>query len=190
MTQPEGNFLEYTMRQQLLKMHKKERDGRIKDRIKVILLLDQGWSYDKIAQALFLDHTSIRKLYDKYGEHGIDALTTFYYKGRSSYLSESDLESLKVHLQSKIYQTSNEIIEYVLSTLSVKYKKQGIIDLLHRLGFSYKKPKLVPGKSDKEAQEKFLEELQYIKETKDPDTPILYMDGVHPQHNSKPAHGY
>ena len=34
--------------------HKKEHDRRICDRIKAVILSDQGWSNDKIAEALLL----------------------------------------------------------------------------------------------------------------------------------------
>jgi len=39
-------------REKLQKTHKKEKERRKADRIKTILLLD--WSYEKIAEALFL----------------------------------------------------------------------------------------------------------------------------------------
>ena len=46
------NFLDNTERENLKKQHKQERDGRIRDRIKAVLLYDKGWSYQQIAEAL------------------------------------------------------------------------------------------------------------------------------------------
>ena len=48
----------------------------------------------------------------------------------------------------------------------VKYSISGMTDMLHRLNYSYKKPKLAPGKADANAQEEFVEfykELRGIK---------------------------
>jgi transposase len=60
--------------------------------------------------------------------------------------------------------------------------------VLHRQGFVYKKPKLVPGKADPEAQEGFLADYQNLKQNKGENDVILFMDAVHPQHN--PVLGY
>ncbi len=61
--------------------------------------------------------------------------------------------------------------------------------ILHRLGFVYKKPQLVPGKADPKAQAEFLEELEKLETELSESDEVIYMDGVHPQHNSKPAYG-
>lgn len=63
-------------------------------------------------------------------------------------------------------------------------------DLLHRLNFTYKKSKLVPGKADAKQQQEFLATLEMIRENKSENDPILYMDGVHPQHNTMLAYGW
>jgi hypothetical protein len=38
----------------LEEQHRREREGKIRDRIKVILLTDEGWEFQQIAQALRL----------------------------------------------------------------------------------------------------------------------------------------
>jgi len=45
-------FLSDDERAQLRAQHKLERDGRIRDRIKAVLLFDKGWSVAAIAEAL------------------------------------------------------------------------------------------------------------------------------------------
>ena len=39
-------------KERLEKQHKQERDGRVRDRIKAVLLSHKGWSMEQIAQAL------------------------------------------------------------------------------------------------------------------------------------------
>ncbi len=58
------------------------------------------------------------------------------------------------------------------------------------LGYVYKKPRYVPGKADREAQEQFLAEYEKLQETKGKDDPIYFMDAVHPQHNPVRACGW
>ena len=63
-------------------------------------------------------------------------------------------------------------------------------DLLHRLGFTYKKAKVAPGKANAEAQQAFVEQYEKLKEEKGEDDPIYFMDGTHPHHNPMPAYGW
>ncbi|MCH9756592.1 MAG: IS630 family transposase, partial [Gammaproteobacteria bacterium] len=46
-------------RADLQKRHKKERDGRIRDRIKSVLAYDDGYTYSEIARLLLLDDETI-----------------------------------------------------------------------------------------------------------------------------------
>ncbi|MGB5835396.1 MAG: winged helix-turn-helix domain-containing protein [Thiohalocapsa sp.] len=55
--------------------------------------------------------------------------------------------------------------------------------MLHRLGYEYKKPKLVPGKADAERQEAFVADYNKRKETNGADDVALFMETTHPQYN-------
>jgi predicted ArsR family transcriptional regulator len=50
----------------LKQRHRKERDGRIRDRIKAVLAYDQGYSYSEIARILLLDDETIRRHIEDY----------------------------------------------------------------------------------------------------------------------------
>ena len=54
-------FLSDAERTQLRAHHKRERDGRIRDRIKAVLLFDKGWTIAAIAEALLLSEDAIRE---------------------------------------------------------------------------------------------------------------------------------
>lgn len=54
------NFLIDEERAQLKIQHKQERDGRVRDRIKAILLHDKGWSPQQIAEALLITDEAVR----------------------------------------------------------------------------------------------------------------------------------
>jgi transposase len=82
------------------------------------------------------------------------------------------------------------VLAHVEESYNVLYSVSGMTDLLHRLKFTYKKSKLVPAKADKEKQEHFLKQLEELRASKGKNDPILYMDGVHPQHNTMLAYGW
>jgi predicted ArsR family transcriptional regulator len=53
--------LSHQERESLKSQHKKERDKRVCDRIKAVLLFDEGWSYHQIAHALLLSDEAVRQ---------------------------------------------------------------------------------------------------------------------------------
>ena len=48
--------------------HQHERDGRVRDRIKSILLREEGWALSKIAQALRLHNDTVSRYMIEYLE--------------------------------------------------------------------------------------------------------------------------
>jgi transposase len=137
-----------------------------------------------------LDEETLRNYVNRYQGGGIDALTTDSYKGSCAKLTAEELKEFDDHLQKNTYLTVEAIIAYAKQTYSVLYSVSGMTDLLHRLSFTYKKSKLVPAKADAKKQERFLKDLAHIRENKGKNDPILYMDGVHPQHNTMLAYGW
>ena len=75
-----------------------ERDRCLADRIKTILHLDDGWSYSRIAEALFLDDQTIRNYEKTYSQYGICELLMTSYKGGESKLTAEQEAELKNHV--------------------------------------------------------------------------------------------
>ncbi len=65
----EWKKLSATERGDLMLSHRRERDGRIRDRIKAVLAYDDGYNYTEIAKILLLDDESIRRHIDDYEKH-------------------------------------------------------------------------------------------------------------------------
>ena len=190
MIQPKRQFLSKPERDSLVARHRHERDKRICDRIKAILFLDNGWSYDKVARALLLDSGTIRRYYSIYIEDGKNALFNLNYSGKTSELSQDQFDQLKSYVEENMPSDSLQVANYVKENFGIEYSISAIISILHKLGFVYKKPKLIPGKADPKAQKEFLDELEKLESELDELDEVIYMDGVHPQHNSKPAYGW
>lgn len=174
----------------LKQAHRACKDKRAADGIKAIYSLGTGFSVEDVVKILMLDEETLRNYVKRYQTGGINALITDHYMGSFSKLSAAQLHDLNTHLEQNTYLTVEAIIAYVHEAYDVLYSVSGMTDLLHRLKFTYKKSKLVPAKADKEKQVQFLKRLEELRENKGTSDPILYMDGVHPQHNTMLAYGW
>lgn len=185
-----GKLLSYKQREKLVKAHRKESKLRYGDRIKAILLLDSDWPVNKIAEALLLDENTIRSYKARFESGGIAELCSDAHMGRECSLSDEELAELESELRGNIYLSTKEVVNYVKKHFGIEYSISGMTYLLHRIGFSYKKPNLVPGKADAARQEAFLKSYKKLKKTKNAEDPVFFIDGVHPQHNSMPSYGW
>lgn len=184
------SFLKNNDREYLRIQHRQMGEKRYADRIKAILYLDKGDDYAEIAERLMLDAETIRNYHQQYEKSGIADLLKDEYTGKQCYLNQEQLKELDAHAQGRIYTDSKELADYIAKTYGVTYTQDAVKKLLHRLDFVYKKPKLIPGKADAAKQQKFVEEYEKLKQTKEQEDKILFMDGVHPMHNVQPAYGW
>jgi transposase len=184
------NFLTKEEEKILKQEHKRCKTVKQADRIKTILCLNKGLSYEAISELLLLDDSTLRRYYKDYKNKGIYKLLSDNFKGGVTKLSKDELAELDNHLERNIYLTSRDVAAYVKEAYGVSYTINGITSLLHSLGYSYKKPKHVPGKANKEKQEEFIKKYNELKATKSEADKIYFMDGCHPQHNSQPAYGW
>jgi transposase len=180
-------FLSSQERDNLKIQHRKERDKRICDRIKAVLLFNEGWDYQEIAHVLLLSDEAVKEHIREYQdsqklrpENG----------GSYSKLTEDQTQNLSLHLHKHTYLYTKDIVAHVKAALGITYTVQGMTAWLHAHGFSYKKPSVIPGKVNKEAQEQWLKEYQELKASLQADEAICFTDGVHPTHNTKPTYGW
>ncbi len=174
----------------LKQLHRQCKERRYADRLKSILLLHAGYSYAQVAEILLLDDDTIRRFYEIYKQEGADGLLKDLYKGGSSFLTFTQQEALIKHLEENTYLSAGEICRWVKKAFGVSYKVSGMTNLLHRLGFSYKKPKLVPGKADEKAQRKFVKDYWKIMTEKKLDDQVYFADGCHPMLNPIAGYGW
>lgn len=168
--------------------HRGTRDKREADRIKAVILLARGWSAEDVADALLIDPNTVRNHFKRYQRGGLAGLLHVAYRGSDCELDGAQLAELDAHLQGELYLSAKDVAAWVEETFGVADTISGMTAVLHRLGFVYKKPKLVPGKADRAAQEAFLAQYAELKKNKGENDVILFMDAVHPQHN--PVLGY
>lgn len=179
--------------QEIIVLREAHYDSRFRkqaDRIKSILLLNQGYSYLNISRILMLDETTIRRYEKEYKQRGVDGLLEDRYSGSKTFLSKEQEKELTIELKNHIYQTIKAVSRYVERTFCVSYSIEGMTHLLHRLGFVYKKTKVIPGKVDLQKQEQFKKEYQELKQNKKPEDKIYFVDAAHPHHNNRPFYGW
>ncbi len=106
------DFLTESERESLKKQHRKERDGRVRDRIKAVLMRDKGWTWMQIAETLLLSEEILRLHLKEFQasrklkpENG----------GSSEKLSKKQSELLIQQLQKHTYLYAKDIVVYVKS---------------------------------------------------------------------------
>jgi transposase len=82
--------------------HHAAQSRRSADRIKTVLLLNEGYSFGEIAKILLLDDTTIRRHVVLYKEHGIDGLLESHYQGSVGFLTPEQEAELTTTLRKDI----------------------------------------------------------------------------------------
>ena len=175
---------------ELEKFHRSLRDKRQADRVKAVIALSKGWSAAQVAEILLLDEKTSRHYFERYQQGGFAALLDDNYSGAEPKLDTHQMSELEGYLEEHILPDAKSVIAHIDKQYGVRYSVSGVTDLLHRLGFSYKKPAHIPGKQDPVQQRAFLEEYEHIKACKGENDPIYFADATHPQHNSIPSYGW
>lgn len=182
-----GRIISEELKTELISKHHNERDRRVCDRIKAVIMYDNVWSYEEISESLLLSHEAIRK-------HIRDFQKNQKLKpengGSKSNLSSAELLELSSHLEEYNYIQVKDICAHIEKCYGIKYTISGLTRLLYRLGFVYKKPKLVPGKLNSEAQEEFRLQYQLLKGNLKARETIYFMDSVHPQYQARARYGW
>lgn len=174
----------------LQEAHHAAREKRKADRIKTVLLLNQGYKYSEIARILLLNDSTVREYFKEYKSLGLDGLVEDNYSGSESFLSSQEQQALTLYLKKKTLKTVKEVTFYVETTYGKKYSIEGMTHLLHKLGFVYKKTKIIPGKLDVAKQAQFKKEYQILKENLKLEDNIYFLDGSHPHHNNESSYGW
>ena len=105
---------------------------------------------------LLLDPDTVRNYFRHYQTGGIEKLLNFQAGGSQARLSGSEQQQLKTHLDDNLCLSTH--IAYVEAQWNVCYSERGMNH--HRLGYVYKKPQLVPGKANRQAQKEFLVDIR------------------------------
>jgi transposase len=184
-----GGFLSTEDRNQLIAL---ARDGsaasRLTRRANALVLLDDGWSCQEVADALLLNDDTIRGWHKLFEQRGIEGLTSFEVGGSASFLSAAQEEALKVFVSTTLPRSTRQVGAFIEQEFGLVYEsRSGLIALLHRLGLEYHKPEVIPRKLDPDKQKAFIESYDKLLNSLGNDETVLFVDAVHPTHAARPV---
>jgi transposase len=159
-----GRFLSPSQRCELLALLRSGRtEQRLARRANAMLLLDDGWSCEKVAAALYLDDDTVRNWRKTYDERGLAGLQSFEVGGSSSHLCKGQEEALKAWIAATLPRSTRQVGAYIEKEFGVVYESRaGLIALLHRLGLEYHKPEVIGRKLDARKQKAFIEAYENL----------------------------
>ena len=155
-TSEEISFLE--------EMYNQENNKKTADKIKTLLFLNRGFAYEKTADLLMLDRGTIWTIVKKYKKDWLEKFLETNYVYYSWKLTDEQEKKVIIFVENDYIWDSKEVMNFILKEFNVKYTVDGVIKLLNRLWFTYKKTKLVPAKADKEKQELHIQKYKELKE--------------------------
>jgi len=118
-----------------------------------------------VTEVLLVDPNTVCAHFKRYGKRGLKGLRRVGdgVGGNVGLRKATHLVKLDAHLQANLHLSAKAVAYWVKETFGVSYTESGMTAVLRRLGYVYKKPRLVPGKADREAQMQFLETYDYIR---------------------------
>jgi transposase len=184
-----GGFLSTEDRSRLIAL---ARDGsaasRLTRRANALVLLDEGWSCQEVAEALLLNDDTIRGWHKLFEQRGIEGLTSFDVGGSASFLSAAQEDALKAFVGTTLPRSTREVGAFIEREFGLVYEsRSGLIALLHRLGLEYHKPDVIPRKLDEGKQRAFIESYDNLLNSLGNDEVLLFVDAVHPTHAARPV---
>jgi transposase len=163
-------------------------EHRVARRANAILLLDKGWSFQKVAEALLLDDDTVREWRGLFETSGVEGLSRFEMGGGASFLTAAQEAQVKAWIVETLPRTTRVVGAYIRREFGVEYEsRSGLIKLLHRLGLEYQKPEVIGRKLDVVKQKVFIEAYENLLNSLGSDEVVLFGDAVHPTHATRPV---
>jgi len=122
------------------KLIKKEKDPRVRDRLRGVLLLKKGYTQGKVAEIMNVTTRTVYNWKTRYNQEGVEGLRDKPIPGRKTVLDESDMEKLRSLLEERDYWTSNQVRALIKEEFGVEFTTRHIPRVLRKLGLRYQKP--------------------------------------------------
>lgn len=171
-------------------LNKRKVENLVSRRANALLLLDEGLDVNEVSRVLYLNVESLYRWQREFSKKRLSFLPLKAYKSREGHLSCDQEQKVKEHFRQNPPRNTGEVRAYIREAFEVEFSRSGAIKLMKRLGFSYKKPRLLPLKAKPEAQQAFIREYRALSRSLPDDEAIVFGDAVHPEYQSKPAYGW
>lgn len=147
--------LSRTERKKIEERRDQEFDKRIFRRLSALLALNDGHSQEEVARILGTTARNVRRWIKTYRSSGLDQLCTIAHEGRSCFLTEEQLETLKERIEAGSFRSAKQARQWIADNCGVKYSLSATKELLRRLGATYHRTTPFLFKADPQKQKKF-----------------------------------
>jgi transposase len=155
-----------------------------------ILMLSFGDHPDEISARLGISVSTVYNHQKRYSEVPLDEFLKDNYQPYEGLLTPEKQAQLKAEMSQYLYVTTAEVKEFIRYEFGIDMACSSISKMLDRLGFSYKKTKLMPGKADAQKQTYWVKWFQEMVSQLAENEIIIFIDAVHPMHNTKSEYGW
>jgi transposase len=175
----------------LRELHQNEKHKRNYVKITVLLMLHLGKSAEEIALCLSIRAATVSNYEKKYEQLGLDSYLEDNYVAYQGKLTPEEQALVVQELSENLYQNTAQMVDFISERFGKKYTGQGVVPWLHRLGFSYKKTKLVFCQADLSQQVALVDRLNTLKARLESDSAELYFaDALHPPHHTRSSYAW
>jgi len=178
-------------------LRQRKADNLTARRANAVLLRDDGFDTGQVARVLYIDAETVRCWRRLYQSKGIEGLQLKDYPAREGRLNRQQECELKRHFTRRPPSSTHAVRAFIEQRFGVRYAQSGAIKSMHRLGFSYKKPKALPlgapaaaPAAPAAAQQAQIDKYDSLMNGLAADESVVFADAVHPEYQSKPAFGW
>lgn len=139
---------------------------------------------------MFIDDDTVRGWHKQYLSEGWEAVAYDGWLGGQSRMTAPQERALCDWLEARFCRSTQEGRAHISAAFGICYSHSGCLKLLARLGFEYRKPKAIPRVADPARQADFIAFYENLLTSLDIDEAVYFADAVHPEHQTKPAHGW
>lgn len=124
----------------LEKLMKNEKNLKIKDRIRAILLMKKQYKQYEVAEILGVTERTLFNWKTRYEQHGYDELRDKPIPGRNTFLDDEDMTKLKDLLKKRPYWTAKEIQSLINEEFGRLFVLRQVHRILRKIGMHCGKP--------------------------------------------------
>jgi transposase len=156
----------------LKQIERKEKSAARFKRLRIVILAVEGWTAPAIAMSVGLSRRECQEWVRRFNESGLPGLEDRPGGGRGEPLTPEQGEELSQRLNNgpqdddRVCSLRGVDVQKILANeFGVLRSLPAVYNLLHRLGYSYLRPRPRHAKADPQAQTKFKEQLSQRLET-------------------------
>ncbi|MGH2612239.1 MAG: helix-turn-helix domain-containing protein [Rhabdochlamydiaceae bacterium] len=163
-----AQFLQGTSLTSLSKLYKKENNGKAKLRLLACIKRKQGHTFPEISESMNIAPSTLSDWLTRIQKNGLDGRKDQKRDGRPCWLNPEQIAQLKAELMqnpqsfgfAQSMWSTKMVMEHIRKRYGYSYAARSMYDLLHKIGFTIKKPRQTHYKSATESEKKRFKKKQ------------------------------